>query len=408
MAEYSRLAKGNYTVVGGSLGVSAAPVKVINLPFKPDYVEVINWTQAITPALHGIPFAFWDASVPPILNNTPTTGLFYDTIVEEYQTATATNSLGLTTDSIKVGGGISVFSAGLGLQYGTVYAHNSVASADFAITKAAAAQITTQTAHGLSSGDVVVFSNLAQTSTTGMQQIAGIPFVVTVTSATVFTIPWDTSGSNYTVFNTSTSTNNVGSFKQLLYPALYAPNLTYISGITLGASTVIALTMPGNFVVGQEVAFRVPSIWGTTQLNSLPNVIIPGSPIYGFVTAVSASLTTPTITVNINSSAFTAFNANQPFVNYPNEKWPQVVPVGDANSGSNQINFLSPNLWNGFNNSLNHSINGPAIAGAFVNNTSQGFIIGNSVARVDTAAFFGGSDGDIIEWRAYLHDMSIP
>jgi hypothetical protein len=45
------------------------------------------------------------------------------------------------------------------------------------------------------------------------------------------------------------------------------------------------------------------------------------------------------------------------------------------------------------------SINGPAIAGAFVNNTNQGFIIGSAVA---------GTAADIIFWRAILSDVNYP
>lgn len=404
MTEYSRIAKGSYTVSGGTLGVSATGTKVVYLPFKPDYVQLINVTQSITPAQHGIPFAYWDASASPVT----VSGVQYDTVVNIFNATPV-----LTTDSVRVGGGISVFSGGLSFQYGPVYAHNSVASADFAISKAAVAQVTTATAHGLTSGDVVIFANLYQTSTTGMQQIAGIPFVVTVTSTTVFTIPWDTSGSNYTAFNSATSTGNVGSWKQVLYPALYAPAVTFISAITLANPCVISLTMPGNFVVGQEVAFRIPAVWGTIELNSLPNVTIPGSPVYGYVTAVSSSLTTPTITVNINSTAFTAFVPNQVFASFKGEKFPQVVPVGDVNSGgwpftSTSGFYPSPNLWTGYSNTLTRTINGPAIQGAFVNNTAQGFIVGNAAARTDTSAFFGGSDGDVIEWRAFLHDYSSP
>lgn len=406
MAEYSRLAKGNYVVSGGVLGSSAPSAKFVYLPFKPDYVELINYTQAITPATHSIPFAFWDASVPPVT----VSSVQYDTIVEVIGTTY------LTTDSVRVGQGISVFSAGLALQYGPVYAHNSVASADFSIAKSGAGgptTVTTATVHNLTSGDVVIFANLYQSSTTGMQQIAGMPFVVTVLTSTTFTIPWDTSGSNYTAFNSATATGNVGSWKQVLYPALYAPSVAFISGITLANPMVVSLTLPGNFVVGQEVAFRIPTIWGPFQLNSLPNVVIPGSPIYGYVTAVSASLTTPTITVNINSTAFTAFNPNQPFASFVGEKFPQVVPVGDINSGgwpySATTNlYPSPQFWNGNTASLSNSINGPGIMGAFSNNTAQGFVVGAGASRVDTASWVGGSAGDIMEWRAYLHDFSSP
>lgn len=383
MAEYSRLAKGSFTATGHQ--------QVINLPFQPDFVEIWNYTQWKTPANHGVFNAVWDNKLNDSGNNPTMIQLFNATPLP-------------LTDTIQTNG-ISVFSAGLALQYGPVYQHTG--STDFAINKAAAAQITTTTNHNLVSGDVVVFSNLAQTSTTGMQQIAGIPFVVTVTAATTFTIPWNTNQSNYTAFNSATSTNNVGSYKQVLYPALYAPAVSMISAITTGATTTIALTMPGNYSVGQIVAFRVPSIWGTTQLNSLPNVLIPGSPIYGIVTAVSASLVAPTITVNINSTGYTAFNSNQPFASYPGEKFPQVVPVGDQNSGSLLTNFQSPQFWNGNSATLASSINGPAVAGAFCNNTNQGFIIGPGTAATDTAAVLI-SNNDIVLWHAYIHDFASP
>ena len=390
MTEYSRMAKGNFTSTGTT--------QVINLPFLPDYVELWNYSNIKTAANNSVARAWWDSKLFDGSNN--------PTMIEIYN-----NTGAVVFDTIQTNG-ISTFSAGLSFQYGPVNQHGS-AIGDFAINKAAAAQITTTNAHGLASGDVVIFANLAQTSTTGMQQIAGIPFVVTVTAPTTFTIPWNTSQSNYTAFNTATSTGNVGSYKQVLYPALYAPAVSFISALTLANPTVISLTMPGNYVVGQEVAFRIPSSWGTTQLNSLPNNLIPGSPIYGYVTAVSASLTTPTITVNINASAFTAFNSNQLFASYPGEKFPQVVPVGDINSGGTAFSggalYPSPLFWNGQGNVLLSSINGPGIQGAFSNNTSQGFIIGAGAAAADvSAAVTMIANTNIVYWHAYAHDIGQP
>ena len=74
MTEYSRMAKGSYTVSGGTLGSLAPSAKIINLPFKPDFVELINLTQAITPAQHGIPFAFWDAKAKQLVIDFVTNG----------------------------------------------------------------------------------------------------------------------------------------------------------------------------------------------------------------------------------------------------------------------------------------------------------------------------------------------
>jgi hypothetical protein len=371
MAEYSRMASGQVISNG------PAPTPVI-VPFIPNYIEISNPTRAA--AVSGVTRAWWLTDMGQGAAMVVTTGA---------GPADGTSFITTTT-----GTGFTTSQAALALQYGPVVAHGGSPVSDFAINKATSAQITTVGNHGLQSGQVVVFSNLYQTATTGMQQIAGIPFVITVTAATTFTIPWNTSGSNYTAFNTATSTNNVGSYKVVLYPALYAPDQAVISAITLANPCVITTTSPHNFVVGQEVAFRIPTTWGTTQLNSLPNAVIPGSPIYGFVTGSTIN----TLTVSINSTGFTAFNANQLFAGTPGRTFAQVVPAGDINSGSNQSNFLSPTVFNGSAATAVSTINGPAIAGAYINATFQGFIIGSGV---------GGTAEDTIHWRAYLHDLNI-
>ncbi len=403
MTEYSRMAKGNYTVSGGTIGTTAPNVKVIQLPFKPDFVELINYTAASVMTDDAVPFAWWDASVPPLTISS----VNYDTVIER-----STGSA-LVTDMVQVGGGISVFSAGQALQFGPIYKHNSVASADFSIALSGAGgptTVTTATDHNLSSGDVIVFEGLYQTSTTGMPQLNGVWFTVTVLTPTTFTIPWDTSNATfYTAFNSNTSTGNVGLWRKVLYPYLYFPGVATISGITLGNTTTIDTTDAHNFVVGQEVAFRIPPAWGTVELNSLPNNLTPGAPAYGYVIAVTDY---NTVVVNINSSNYTAFNVNQTVASVPGLSYPEIVAVGDVNTGGVQISSGSqlypPPYYSPIGTVRVNTINGPAIQGAFVNNTSQGFVIGNFGARNDSTAFVGGSDGDIMEWRAYLHDMSIP
>lgn len=357
MAEYSRIAKGKTLSLGGNTPVV--------LPFVPDYVEFLNYTAADTPAENGIPFAKWDAIM----------GQGY----AAYQVFNATPVL---TTNVTTSGGISTFSAGLDLQYGSQIQISG-------ITKASPAVVTTGSSHGYVTGDVVVFQGLYQSSTTGMPQICGIPFVITVTGATTFTIPWNTNQSNYTALSGSPTGAYV---KKVLYPFLYAPGVSYITSITTGSTTVINTTAAHNLVVGQEVAFRVPSVWGTTQLNSLPNTTIPGSPVYGYVTAVGSSTQ---VTVNINSSSYTAFNSNQPVSSVPGQSFAQMLAVGDVNTGgvaySGSVLYPSPSV-NG-----SSTINGPAISGSFVNNTRQGFIIGATVA---------GAANDVLYWRAILHDYS--
>lgn len=377
MAEYSRLASGMVVSNGGPT--------VVVLPFIPNFIAIENQTRAVAGA--GVTSASWmtDMHEGAAFLNTFGTG-------EQFIAPVG----GTSSGSLVSGTGFSTVKAGISLQYGPFFQHGGSPVSDFSISKASAAVITTVGNHGLVTGNVVIFQNLAETATTGMQQIAGMPFAITVLSPTTFSIPWNTNQSNYTAFNTATSTNNVGSFKQVLYPALYVPGVNFISAIGLGATTLVTTTAPHNFTVGQEVAFRIPSIWGTTQLNSLPNVLIPGSPHYGFVTIVNSSTQ---VTVNINSSSFTAFASNPSFASYPGEKFPQIVAVGDANSGSLLTNYNSPQVFNGYNGltTATPTINGPAIAGAFINATFQGFVIGAGVA---------GTAADVIYWRAYQHDIN--
>lgn len=380
MAEYSRLAKGKFTSTGAA--------QIINLPFQPDYVEIINYTAAATPAQHGIPMAWWDANmgqgfaIVDLFNATPV----------------------LTMDSVDTNG-IRTFSAGQMLQYGAQKPISTVNTANPAV-------VTTAAAHGLKSGDVIIMDNLYQTATTGMQQIAGVPFTITVTGATTFTIPWNTNQSNYTAFDIATSTGTAF-LQQVLYPYLYFPGTSVISNITTGTTTTIDTTTAHNFVVGQEVAFRIPTPWGTTQLNSLPNTTIPGSPIYGYVIAVTDY---NTVVVNIDSSNYTLFNSNQgtggTFVGFSGLSFAQIVAVGDVNTGGVQISSGSalypPPYSMPIGTTRVNTINGPAIQGAYVNNTSQGFIIGAGSAQSDASSVLVGANNDVIYWRAFLHDYSSP
>lgn len=378
MTEYSRMAKGHFTVTG-----TPSNAQIINLPFKPDAVQFWNYTVANSAATsQNIASGYWDAdmgqgfSIVQGYNATP--ALIYDTVTS---------------------GGISTFSAGQMLQFGPTLTVTVITTADPAV-------VTTSAAHNLKSGDVVIFEGLFETTTTGMPQINGIPFTVTVTGATTFTIPWNTNQSNYTAISVaSTGTPRV---KKVLYPYLYFPGTVNISAITLGTTTTIDTTDAHNFVVGQEVAFRIPQEWGTVELNSLPNLLTPGAPMYGYVIAVTDY---NTVVVNIDSSSYTAFISNQLVADVPGLSYPQIVAVGDVSTGGVQISAGSPLYpspqYMPIGTTKFNTINGPAIQGAFVNNTSQGFIIGSGAGTVLTTARMVGAAENVIYWRAFLHDMNV-
>lgn len=359
MAEYSRLAKGHFTTNGG--------VNAVYLPFQPDYVELINYTAMATPASGGVVAAQWDVQMG-----------------QDYAALTKFNATPVLTTAVTSSGGISSFSAGLMFQFGP---QKQIIGAT-----AANPIVFNVTAHGYVVGDIVMFEGLYQSSTTGMAQICGMPFVISaVGDADHFSVVWPGAGSNYTALSGSPSGAYV---KKVLYPFLYAPGVAFVEAITTGATTTVVTTAPHNFVVGQEIAFRIPAQWGAVQFNSLPNPLIPGAPVYGYVISVTNSTT---FVVNINSSAYSAFDTNQSIAAVKSGlSFPQVVAVGDVNTGGVQISSGSALYPSPVVNAVS-TINGPAIQGAFVNNTRQGFSVGAVVCP--TAS-------QVVYYRAFLHDLS--
>lgn len=383
MTEYSRMAKGKFTVTG-----TPSNAKVINLPFQPDSVEFWNFTAAGTPAANGVPYAYWDVN----MGQGTATAQYFKT-VDPAGTPTPALATGNVTSN-----GISTFSAGQLLQFGATKTVGGITKADPAVV--------TVTGHGYSSGDVVIFEGLYESTTTGMPQIDGIPFTITVVDANSFTIPWNTNQSNYTaITGGATGTPRV---KKVLYPYIYFPGTSFISSITTGTTTTIDTTNAHNFQIGQEVAFRIPQQWGTVELNSLPNTLTPGAPVYGYVTAVTDY---NTVVVNIDSSAYTAFNSNQTVASVPGLSYPQIVAVGDVNTGGILITagkyLYPPPYYRPIGTTTVDTINGPAIRGAYVNNTAQGFIIGTGSLTGLSSTVLVGASGNVIYWRAYLSDMNV-
>ena len=386
MAEYSKLAKGHFTSTGAA--------QTIYLPFQPDYVRLWNYSVAnAAPTANGVLSAFWDVSMGQ--------GFAVEEVYASYATTPAV--VALTGDTVTAAG-ISSFglngplNSGLSLQLG---AQIQIAS----IAKASPTVVTTASNHGLSVGQVVILEGLFQSSTTGMPQMSNMAFVITaVGSPTTFTVTWNSNQSNYTALSGSPA----GAFvRQVLFPWNYEPGVNDISAINLGGTNVVVTTTNNhNFVVGQQIAFRIPTSWGSTQLNALPNSITPGSPIYYYVTAVGSNTQ---FTCTALSAGVNAFNSN-PTVSQTIGLTPaQVLAVGDVNSGgwpyTGGALYPSPSFPTSSGGIS--TINGPAIQGAFVNNTAQGFVIGAGAGTNQTSSVLVGANGNVIYWEALFHDLAV-
>jgi len=378
MAEYSRQAKGNFKAGGATA--------VINLPFQPTFVEFWNETNiAAAVAANKTCRGWWDANFLDAGGNNIT-------MLEIYSNGSVTVFDVISNTASNPG--VNSFFGGLSLQFGP--------SKQIVSSTAASPTVFTVTGHGYQVGDTVLLEGLFQSATTGQPQMAGIPFTISAITTNTFSVKWDSSGSNYTALSASPVGSTV---KKILFPDLYFPGTLPISALTLAATTTVVTTKNHQLQVGQEVAFRIPTTWGPTQLNSLPNTVIPGSPIYGYVQSVTDQWT---FVVNINSTGFTAFAPNQTVAATVGRSFAQVLAVGDVNSGGVQISsgsalYPSPLYSVGSLNSTS-TINGPAIIGSYVNNTSQGFTIGSGTATNNTSAVIMATN-DLIYWRASISDF---
>ena len=149
-------------------------------------------------------------------------------------------------------------------------------------------------------------------NTTGMLQVSGMDF-------TVGTIVTDTSFQLKYLDNTGFAADATSGQYRIIYAdPRYYPRRRFITAITQAASAVITLSVTHGYTVGQLVRIIVPSAFGMTQIDGL----------LGTITAISTA--NNTITVNIDSSGFTAFAFPTSATAATGVTFAQVVPVGEA------------------------------------------------------------------------------
>jgi len=100
-----------------------------------------------------------------------------------------------------------------------------------------------------------------------------------------------------------------------IQPQNFKPSRFVISGIVLGTDTTVMTMSNMNYVLGQQVKLLIPSGYGCTQLNEASGYVI--------------QIVSPTqVVVNIDSS----FGVNE-FIAYPGRTSPEILAIGDINSG---------------------------------------------------------------------------
>ena len=179
------------------------------------------------------------------------------------------------------------------------------------ITNAAPPVASTASTANLIDGDTVRIL-----TATGAPQIAGMDFTIdNLVANTSFELIY---------MQAMGSAATGGSYRKVYYDKVYSPRSRLITNITQATSAVITLSVTHGYVVGEKVQIYVDPVFGMSQINGK----------YGKITAINT--TTNTITVDINTTGFTAFAwpvaADYPFT------FAQTVPVGEIptiTTGSN-------------------------------------------------------------------------
>ncbi len=199
--------------------------------------------------------------------------------------------------------------------------------------------------NGLVVGDVVRMIDI-----TGAQQLGGIDFTVGNSTLSTSSFSLD--------FMAAIVTATTGSWRRIPNDPQFYPRRRTISAITGATSAVITMTVVHGFTAGQAVRIKVPAAFGMTEIDNL----------IGNITAISTA--NNTITVDIDSSAFTAFTfaltAGVPFI------LAEVIPVGETANGT-------------FANNLDDATNNLSLIGMRL------------AAGADSPA---GATSDVIYWRA--------
>ncbi len=321
MAVLDHYSQGSFTADGNA--------HTINLPADVDFFEVENWTRIATAqAGTGVKFRWMR-------------GFSAGTAIQE-----ATDGAGVLTISDLTTGGFTLVNT----------ADPQVPSAALTgTTYTAATKIFTSAGTGnLKNGDIVEVY-----SVTGALQLSGYQFTVDqVTANTSFRIPFGPAGA---VNGTAVT------YRILTSQPMYYPRRLFITAITQATQAVVTLSVTHNLTVGQRIVFgQIPSMYGMTQISGLR----------GLITAISVA--NNTITVDIDTSAFTAFAFPLTAVAATPHTLPSITPFGDGPSpASNPLG--------------NQSV----LDGATRNTAIHGMYMGGGANGP------AGQEGDLIYWRAW-------
>ncbi len=266
--------------------VSDGNARVLQLRFDPDYFALFNETS-FNSVDAGQPTkrAWWFRSLAPDNGFTVTNSVVAGSEaldVSTFITSGGFRLINTITDVLEA------------VQVGT------------AVTAAAPA-VATDAGHTFIPGD-----NVRVFSTTGMLQIAGMDFTITAT----------TPGADYTLGFLDSSgfaapATAISARRIPFDPPDFAPKNRFITAISNAVNAVIQLSVTHGYNVGEIITLRCTPAFGMSEVNNLQGEI------------QSIDTATNTVTVDINTTSFTAFAFPTSAVAGSGVTFPQTIPIGD-------------------------------------------------------------------------------
>lgn len=252
-----------FTILTGGSFTSTGAGKVIPVPSSADYMEVYNMTNLAAANPNEVTISRWFG---------PKFGTGASAADSGVKTVKTTADLTSTYSS----GGFTYVQTAPVVEAQAANAITAITAADPAVVS--------QT-NSYSNGDIIQFYN-----TTGMLQIAGMNFQISSVSGAGYSlIGLDASG--FAAPGTAGYTRRISKY------AAVEPQFLYVTSISRATQAVVRVSVDPSqyYVVGMKMRFSVPYSFGMTQMNGLTGKI------------VDIDAATYEITVDIDSSAFTAF-----------------------------------------------------------------------------------------------------
>ena len=252
-----------FTIVNQGSFASTGVAVNIPVPSGADYFKVYNMTQMATQQATGRGVMFeWFGNPSFAANN-----------AVEWKKTDATDAI----NAVVVATG--------GFNYVTHYPQPEPAFVGTDLTNASPA-----VASGFGALPYVDGDNVILYATTGMAQIGGVTFTISTNIGTGFTLLGLPAGT-FLAPATAVTARRVSPAQAML------PEFLYVSAVSQAAQAVVTVTQdPTNTIfVGQKLVFQIPSAFGMVELSNIQ------------ATVVAVNYGAYQFTIDVNSSAFTAF-----------------------------------------------------------------------------------------------------